>query len=160
MSIFQALLWFCVAAYGLHILEEFSFDWKHWARAVIQLPVEWNDFYITNCLVIVLGIVASQVAPLWPSIALSFPALMLINATFFHVMPFLRTGGRFSPGLITALLLFYPVGIATFAHTHLSWRIFATAFSLGAILHAAPVGFILLRSRAYFDQTRGLSSES
>ncbi len=36
---------------------------------------------------------------------------MLINATFFHVLPFLTTRGRFSRGLGTAVLLFYPIAI-------------------------------------------------
>src|SRR6185437_7208914 len=67
-----------------------------------------------NALVIVLGIVAANLARHHPGIALAFPALMLINATFFHVLPFARTAGRFSPGLITAIVLFYPIGIACY----------------------------------------------
>jgi hypothetical protein len=34
------------------LLEEFVFDWRNWARAVIGLPVEWRDFYITNSVVV------------------------------------------------------------------------------------------------------------
>jgi hypothetical protein len=106
MPMFQAAMWLCVGAYGLHILEEFVFDWRNWARNVLHLPVQWDDFYITNALVIVLGIVAAEAAPVLPAAALGFPALMLINATCFHVAPFVWTHGRFSPGLITAVLLF------------------------------------------------------
>lgn len=109
----QSLLWLCVAAYGVHILEEFVFDWENWARNVLRLPVQWNGFYGTNALVIVLGIVAAEIAPVWPVAALAYPALMVINASFFHVVPFVFAGGRFSPGLITALLLFVPLGIET-----------------------------------------------
>jgi hypothetical protein len=86
-------------------------------RAVIGLPVEWSDFYVVNALVIVFGVVAANLAR-WPGPALAFPALMLINATFFHVLPFARSGGRrFSPGLATAVVLFYPIGIACY------WRV-------------------------------------
>jgi hypothetical protein len=38
--------------------------------------------------------------------------IMLINAVFFHILPFVRMGGRFSPGLVTAILLLLPTGIA------------------------------------------------
>lgn len=72
----------------VHVLEEFVFDWQSWARNVLHLPAQWQDFYITNALVIVLGVVAAEIAPLLPAIALSFPTLMLINATFFHLAPF------------------------------------------------------------------------
>jgi Protein of unknown function with HXXEE motif len=40
---------------------------------------------------------------------LGFPGLMLINATLMHVFPFVRTKGRFSPGLITGVLFFWPL---------------------------------------------------
>jgi hypothetical protein len=59
-------IWLATAAYGLHILEEFVLDWRNWARAVIGLPVEWSDFYIVNALVIVLGIVAANLATAAP----------------------------------------------------------------------------------------------
>jgi hypothetical protein len=86
-------MWFCLAAYSLHVLEEFVFDWQNWARNVLNLPAQWSDFYITNAVVIVLGVVAAEVAPTWPAVALGFPALMLINATFFHVAPVIWTRG-------------------------------------------------------------------
>ena len=79
------LMWLATAAYGLHVLEEYQLNWRDWARAVIGLPVEWSDFYVVNALVIVLGIVAANLARTAPGLALGFPALMLINATFFHV---------------------------------------------------------------------------
>jgi hypothetical protein len=42
------LLWLATAAYGVHILEEYQLNWRDWARAVIGLPVEWSDFYVTT----------------------------------------------------------------------------------------------------------------
>lgn len=36
----QTLAWLAMAAYALHIMEEYTFDWRNWARAVIKLPVE------------------------------------------------------------------------------------------------------------------------
>lgn len=156
----QTLVWLCLAAYALHILEEFSFDWRSWARAVIHLPVLWEDFYITNCLVVVLGVVAAEIAPYVSVLATAFPCLMLINATFFHVLPFLRTRGRFSPGLITSLLLFYPLGLTALSRADLQPVELAISFLLGAGLHAAPVVCILLRQRPYFDQTKAVAAEA
>jgi hypothetical protein len=55
-------IWVATAAYGIHALEEFILDWRDRARAVIRLPVEWAHFYVVNFLVIVLGIVAANLA--------------------------------------------------------------------------------------------------
>ena len=150
------LLWLCVAAYGLHVLEEFQFDWRNWARAVIKLPVEWTDFYIVNALVIVLGVVAANLVR-QPALALAFPALMLINALFFHVLPMIRTHGRYSPGVFTAVLLFFPLGIACY-HRALSaglvgWPGVVLSFIIGALLMASPIVLLQLKSRTYFRQT-------
>lgn len=29
-------LWLCLAAYAIHVLEEFVFDWESWARRVLN----------------------------------------------------------------------------------------------------------------------------
>ena len=107
------LTWLAVFCYAIHILEEYQLNWRDWARAVIKLPVEWSDFYVVNSVVIVFGIAAANLAAHCPLLALSFPAVMLINATFFHVLPVKRTHGRFSPRLFTPLLLLRPVCVAS-----------------------------------------------
>lgn len=104
----QTLAWLSMAAYAAHVMEEFTFDWRNWARAVIKLPVEWSDFYVTNAVVIALGIAQAELAPTLPLAPLVFASLMMINAVFFHIVPFVRMRGRFSPGLITAIVLFFP----------------------------------------------------
>ena len=151
---FQSLMWLCLAAYGLHVLEEFVFDWRNWAREVLRLPAEWGDFYVTNALVIVIGFVAAEIAPVLPTVSLAFPALMLINAACFHVVPFTLTRGRFSPGLITALLLFFPLAIATFSAAAVGRKAIGLAFGVGALLMATPIVFLKLKTKPYFDQTR------
>jgi Protein of unknown function with HXXEE motif len=152
------LAWLALAAYAAHILEEYTFDWRNWARAVMKLPVEWRDFYITNAVVITLGVVQANVARALPLIPLAYAALMIINAIFFHIWPCLRMRGRFSPGLATAVVLFFPTAIAM-------WRRAATdgvldagtailAIALGALVMAYPVVMLNLRSRPYFRQDR------
>ena len=148
--------WLAVAAYALHIMEEFALDWREWARGVIGLPVEWTDFYITNAAVIVLGVVQAQVAGVLPVVALSFAALMLINATAFHVLPIMATNGRFSPGAITAVLLFYPIGIGMYrfaaAHGMLTRGVLLGSMLGGAALMAYPIVLLRLKGLPYFRQ--------
>lgn len=155
------LCWLATAAYAIHVLEEFAFNWRGWARSVLHLPAEWGDFYIANGVVIVLGIVSAETAPVLPLVALAFPALMLINATFFHVMPFLLKKGRFSPGLITALLLFYPMGIACYRSASASGALSSTtlwgSLLIGALVMATPIVFLKLKDRPYFLQDRDAS---
>lgn len=154
MTHLQTLLWLCVAAYGIHALEEFMFDWRSWSQQVLHLPTRWEDFYLTNFLVIVAGVVAVQIAPEYPAVALGYPGLMLINGTLMHVFPFLLKKGRFSPGLITAVLLFWPLGTCTMLAAQPDARMVAVAFAVGAALLATPISFLLLRRKPYFDQTR------
>lgn len=149
--------WLALAAYAVHILEEYTFDWRSWARTIIGLPVEWSDFYVTNAVVIVLGIVQGELASTLVFAPLSFASLMLVNATFFHVLPFVRTGGRFSPGLVTAVALFYPVGLSVFrcawSEGHLEPGVTFAALLVGAALMAFPIIMLNLRSKRYFRQT-------
>ena len=107
-----SLAWLSMAAYAIHVMEEYTFDWRHWARAVIKLPVEWSDFYVTNAVVVALGVAQAMLAPALPLAALTYASLMLINAVFFHILPMLRARGRFSPGVATAVTLFIPLSIA------------------------------------------------
>ena len=152
----QTLAWLAMAAYALHIMEEYTFDWRNWARAVIKLPVEWSDFYVTNAIVIALGIAQAQLAPALPLAPLIFASLMLINAVFFHILPVVRTGGRFSPGLVTAIVLFLPVGIAVWckaaSDAPLPWTTVVLAVAGGAALMAYPVVMLNLRGKPYFQQ--------
>jgi hypothetical protein len=152
------LAWLAFAAYAAHVLEEYTFDWRNWARAVLGLPVEWNTFYMTNALVVVLGLIQAELAPTMAIAPLVFGALMLINVTFFHVLPVLRAHGRFSPGLVTGLVLFYPLGIAEFVQARKDGSLSAAAgigaFLLAGALMAFPIVMLRLKDRPYFRQDR------
>jgi hypothetical protein len=153
----ETLAWLSMAAYAIHILEEFTLDWRNWARSVIKLPVEWSDFYVTNAAVVALGIAQASLAPTLVVAPLIYASLMAINAIFFHILPFLATRGRFSPGLFTAVVLFPP----------LSWSVWRRAMEEGnvdlgiallsvvggAALMAYPVVMLRLKSHPYFQQS-------
>lgn len=146
--------WLATAAYAIHIGEEYVLNWREWARSLSGVEVRREFFSVLNALVIVLGIVCAELAPRFPAIALAYPALMLINATFFHLLAFVWTRGRFSPGMISAVVLFYPVGILCFREAWvtgvLTGRVLAEALLAGAALMAIPVVLLKLCSWSGF----------
>ena len=148
-------LWVATAAYGLHALEEFMLDWKTWANKVLKLPVDWPIFYVVNALVVVLGIIAAEIGWRLPALSLAFPALMLINAVFFHVLPFIVTK-KFSPGVISAVVLFLPVGGWLFYGANRDGVLTTTtaiiAVALGAGLMAYPIILLKLKDKPFFKQ--------
>ena len=153
-----SILWIATLVYALHVVEEFIFDWRGWATAVMKLPVTWGSFAAVNGAVVVLGISCASVGRAMPEYALALPALMLINATLFHVLPFLAgRAKRFSPGLFTAVLLFYPVSVWAYWGASrdgvLSWRCALASLLLGATLMAFPVALLKLSALPYFRQS-------
>ena len=150
------LAWLALAAYGFHIMEEFTFDWRNWARAAIGLPVEWSDFYVTNAIVIALLIVQAELAATVPWTTLIAATEMLINAVFFHIVQMIRLKGRFSPGTITAVVLFIPLGIAMWKRAYEDGSLDTATVLIGAIggavVMAYPIVMLNVRSRPYFRQ--------
>lgn len=152
----EYVIWIAMFAYAFHVVEEYTLDWKDWAVAVIKLPVTWTHFALVNGLVVALGVSCAAVGWSLPEYALALPALMLINATFFRVLPFLTTRGRFSPGLGSAVLLFYPVGVWAYYGAYLdgvlTLQVALLSAILGAALMASPIVLLKLRFLPYFRQ--------
>jgi hypothetical protein len=148
-------LWVATFVYGAHALEEFVLDWKTWANKVMHFRVDWPAFYVTNALVIVLGVAAAEVGWKLPGFSLAFPALMIINAVLFHILPFILAK-KYSPGLMTAVLLFLPLGVWLFYAADkdgvLSMKTTLTAFILGAGFMAYPVLLLKLKDMRFFKQ--------
>ncbi|MBC7800739.1 MAG: HXXEE domain-containing protein, partial [Gemmatimonadaceae bacterium] len=57
----EYILWIATAAYALHMIEETIYDWHGWVRRVLKLQAEWNEFYMVNGFVIVLGISCAMI---------------------------------------------------------------------------------------------------
>jgi hypothetical protein len=148
-------LWIATFVYGAHALEEFVMDWKTWANNVLHFHVDWPTFYVTNVLVIVLGVASAEVGWKLPGFSLAFPALMIINAILFHILPFI-VAKKYSPGLLTAVLLFLPLGGWLFYAAHkdgvLSAATAIMAFCLGAGFMAYPVVLLKLKDLSFFKQ--------
>jgi hypothetical protein len=148
--------WLGMAAYAAHILEEYILDWRNWAKHVLGLPAEWNDFYVTNGIVVSFGIAQAMLAPTLPLAVLSYAGLEFINGLFMHVLPFIRTKGRFSPGLFTSVLFFIPLSVTTFWTAYASGiasiaEIFLGLVS-GGLLLAYPIVMLIVKSWPYFQQ--------
>lgn len=129
---FAFVLWLMLFAYALHILEDHTLIWLRWARSTLKLDLTWSDFYVTNAIVVVTGISTAMIGWRLPEVSLRFLALALINALFFHIgSPLIQR--RFSPGTITAALLFLPVGIWAHYGASLDWVLTIRAGVLSAL---------------------------
>lgn len=150
----NSIFWVALAAYTLHILEEFFYDWRSWAQHTLKLPVDWTSFYLTNCAVLFLGVACGGIGWATPILALAYPGLMLINGLFFHVLPTLLTK-RFSPGLLTACGLFFPTCFFAFREAldrNVSVGTIAVAIGLGAMIMAFPIILLKTKDLPIFDQ--------
>lgn len=136
------------------MLEEFELNWRAWASNVLKLPVDWPSFYIVNALVVVIGICCAMVGWREPWFALSLPALMLINATFFHVLPTIVTR-VYSPGVTTAIVLFYPIAIwcywGAWKDNVLTVSNDVGSFALAAAMMASPIVLLKIKHKKMFQ---------
>lgn len=151
----NTIFWLSLAAYALHIMEEFFYNWRDWARNILKLPVDWTGFYITNTVVLFLGITCASIGWSNPTLALSYPALMLINAIFFHIVPTVAKK-KFSPGLITACLLFIPISIIAFKQAIMNdVAIQSIGFALaeGVLIMAYPIILLKTKGLPFFNQS-------
>ena len=143
------LLWLTLAAYAVHVLEEATLNWKAWAINALHLTnVEWSIFDIANMAVMFIAIGAAMIGWKLPAFALIIPALMLINGIFFHILPTLIQR-IFSPGVITAVILFLPISTwiyyAAYLDGVLTWPVAILSLILGGLLMASPIVFLKLR---------------
>jgi hypothetical protein len=147
------IFWIALTAYAFHILEEYTYDWKTWAQKILKLEISWENFYVTNVIVLFFGISCAEVGWSHPTFSLIFPALMIVNAFFFHILPYIRSNRKFSPGLITAIFLFLPVGAACFKNA-IQLGVMPKSLILaglgGALVMAYPIFLIKTKNLDFF----------
>ena len=148
------VLWILVAATALHVVEEHALGWQGWAseafgRAFGVRP-SWADFWATNAALIVFGVAAAMVGWKAAGFSLALPALCLINAIAFHIVPSIRAKAP-NPGVFTASLLYVPIGVwaylAASADNRLPFGAFVLSVAVGALVMAAAVVILLLGQR-------------
>lgn len=158
-SLHDWLLWVLVFAGALHVVEEHALGWQGWAAGTFGrrfgVHPSWSDFWVTNAAFIVFGVAAASVGWAAPAFALALPAVCVINALGFHVLPSL-TARRPNPGVFTALGLYLPLGVWCFVAARqddvLDVATLLGSLALGAVVMASAIVFLVLGRRlAYAD---------
>jgi hypothetical protein len=149
------LAWLAVGAYALHIVEEHILGWFEWARKTMNLTMEWKAYTTIEIVLLILGAIAAMLAPALPVLALAFAALLVINVTFFHLLPMFMSGGKFSPGAISGVLLFYPIGYYAYANSGSPTNVLTWSVIIGAAMIGWPILLLKLKSQPYFRTTAG-----
>ena len=142
--------WMLTVAYTGHILEEYVFDWRRWAQETSGLSLDWTEFFIANFAVIILGISCSVVGFDYPLFSYIFVGLAAINAVFAHIGTTIIKK-RFSPGLITSVLLFLPICIWAYSIAKekdiLTCSFILTTTGGGLIIMLFPVFLQLIKQK-------------
>lgn len=145
------VLWVALAVSVLHVFEEHSGDWVRWARVALKLDVDWATFYLTNGGMFVVLLAGAMIGWNSPEIALMGPALLGINAIFFHIVISI-VQRRWSPGTFTATVLYLPVAVWAYWAADkdgvLSGTVVGVSLIGGALLMAFPVVLLKLHARA------------
>jgi hypothetical protein len=147
------LAWLAVAAYALHVVEEHILDWYGWARKTMNITLGWEQYVITEVAILILGLTAAMLSgtPMGPTLVVAFTTLLLINVIFFHILPMLANGGRFSPGVISGIFLFLPLAWHVYKTQNLSQNDLVWAVVLGIALILWPMFLLKLRGVGYFS---------
>jgi len=128
-SQFDVLLVFALPiSFGLHVMEEFIFpgggpDWFRAARP--QFSGQYTDayFFRINAIPLALAFLvtlgtfdfAGGFTYFGIRAWLAFVSFQGFNVLFFHVLGMIRTK-RYSPGIVTGLVLFVPLVVIAFSH--------------------------------------------
>ena len=147
------LAWLAVAAYALHIVEEHILGWFDWARKTMNISLGWEQYVITEVAILILGLTAAMLSgtPVGPTLVVAFTTLLFINVIFFHLLPMLANGGRFSPGVISGIFLFLPLAWHVYKTQTLSQNDLIWAVVLGILLIVWPMLLLKLRNVAWFS---------
>lgn len=139
---FGRLIWLMPAVFAVHIVEEYGAGFPGWVSSMFGQPMAAGTFLVNNAgfMVILLGLTIWAAAR--PSTLSAFLLLAWASGNLFWNFVFhLATTvifDRFSPGLVTATLLYLPVSVAVgwaaLAQHVLPVAAFITATAIGAAL--------------------------
>lgn len=148
------IYWAILAAAVLHILEECAMGFLPWFRRALPslaagMTVPWAVTINALFLAVCLAAAALQHAP--PITRLIAPGVLLVNALLHAGMTIARR--EYSPGLVTACVLYMPLGWIAFLLTARAHGLgpgeLASAAALSVMTHAvAPISLRVLAYRA------------
>jgi hypothetical protein len=150
-------LWLLVAGAAVHVVEEHGLGWQGWAAAVLGARLgttpSWTNFWATNGALIVFAVSCAAVGWRAPAFALALPALAVINASLFHLVPSVAAK-RPNPGMFTATLLYLPLGAWCYVAASQDHRLTA-ATAVGSVLiggaaMALPLAILRLAPRLQY----------
>jgi hypothetical protein len=144
------LLWLFVPAYLVHLGEEWVGGFTEWIGTVVGRPLPAAAFFVINGIALVLVVAGIRAAIREDShgwIAVAVATIVLVN-TLAHAAGATLTGS-YSPGLISAVVLYVPLGSLTMlrAIDHAPRAQLTRGIVMGLLIHALVfvVAFTLAR---------------
>jgi ABC-type uncharacterized transport system permease subunit len=147
-----ALVWLFVPAYIVHLAEEWSAGFPSWVRNVVGRPLPEAAFLIINGVALVVMVAAIRAATRaerhgWTAIAIA--TVMLVNAAL-HAAGTVLTG-TYSPGLISAVVVYVPLGslVMMRALDQARREQVARGVAAGILIHAIVVVVAFVAARGW-----------
>jgi hypothetical protein len=146
---FRKVIWLMPAAYLLHIVEEYVGNFPRWVTKDVHGTFNYVGFDLNNIMFMAVLLTLVTLNYRKPShikaIALTvFASANIFWDALFHLFATLFFG-YYSPGLITAMLLYYPisilVGIVILKSGILKPHVFAIALAGGLVLFSLIVWY-------------------
>jgi hypothetical protein len=148
----QWIFWAIFVSCLLHVIEECAFGFLAWARrAVPRLApaITARRAAIINAIFLLLALLAAALPGLPLALRLAIAALIALNGLL-HLLATIRLR-RYSPGVVTGLILCLPLGVLAYVIAARTNAITATAAVLSVLLaialHAVPLIAALVLAR-------------
>lgn len=147
---FRQIVWLMPAAFAVHIAEEFAGGFPAWVGFVVGSPMPLPVFLLNNAvfMLVLVGLTAwATVRPgrLPAFLLLAWASGNLFWNFVFHLMTTVLFD-RYSPGLVTAVLLYFPLSAAV-ARAALREGVLATGQFLGAVAIGAALMLLVIWAR-------------
>jgi hypothetical protein len=139
---FERFVWLFPAVYALHIVEEYGTGFPAWVTRHMHASMDKPGFLLNNALFMAILLATTAWASLSRSrlsafVFLSWASGNLFWNFIFHLVTTLHADS-YSPGLVTASLLYYPVslwgGVLAVRQERLRVSGVLVAFAIGAAL--------------------------
>lgn len=154
MSSFYRLIWLMPAAFAFHIVEEYAGGFPGWVTNVVGGSMSPTMFLINNAffMIVLLALTA------WSAIARTAAANAVLIAWssanlfwdfLFHLgtVPFFD---RYSPGVVTATLLYFPISVAVAWAAVTQHALSPRAFAISCAVGFVGMGFVIWAGLYHF----------